>query len=367
MKTITNSLPPTTPVKTFTFDEVASHYSFPDNQGEDVTIGILAWQPPGGINLDLEDIKKSLKNSGLPIPNYQLKFEGGQTHIKANGGELNMDVSIVSNFCPKATIIIYMATPETVHTIIHQAVVDGCSVTTSSFGIHDKNLVEDIDKALVYAASNDVTTCFASGDSGAGSGQFVDSVVFPAGHPNALAVGGTFIPTEDPASPTTCGSTPINEEQVWWNYPGKQNSRSWWGSGGGVSTIYDVPSYQKSINPTSFPVNGVTTHGRGVPDIAAFAQGLNNDKGTSAATPTMASMIVRINSQLKTRVGDIHDTIYSLDSSSGAFKSITNGCNIPPAGQNQAGNGYVAQAGWDACTGLGIPNGQKLLKALQTL
>lgn len=361
--------PQTTPVATYTFDEVAAHYNFPDNQGEGVTIGILSWSKTvGGIGVCIDSIKQGLKKAKLPIPTYHFDYFGGQKNSGADSGELHMDTAIVSHFCPQATIHIYIATPATAHLAIQQAVSDGCSVTTCSFGIHDASLVDDIAMALDNAALNRVTTCFAAGDSGAASGQSsVDAVVFPAAHPTALAVGGTYIPTGQPPQGTSCGPTTLSVEQVWWNYPDPNGhaGRPWWASGGGVSKLYAVPTYQSSLNPTSFPVNGQSYTGRGVPDVAAFAQGLETCVGTSASTPTWASLIARINSQLGNAIGNIHNLIYHLPVDSGVFESITLGCNIPPQGQPGSGNGYTAQPGWDLCTGWGIPDGMKLLAALQ--
>ena len=50
--------------------------------------------------------------------------------------------------------------------------------------------------------------------------------------------------------------------------------------------------------------------------------------------------------------GDVHAALYQL--SEAAFRDITQGNN----------GTYQAGPGWDACTGLGSPNGQALLSAL---
>jgi kumamolisin len=65
------------------------------------------------------------------------------------------------------------------------------------------------------------------------------------------------------------------------------------------------------------------------------------------------------------KIEEIHALIYGADQST--FTSVTVGCNIPPPGQLNAGNGYTAQAGWDACTGLGTPNGKALLAVLEKI
>ena len=357
-----NNNPKPTPVAQYTFDEVATHYNFPDNYGENTSIGILSWGKVGDIGVDIESIKNILSKNGLPCPKYRFHYFGNQINNGSSSDELHMDTSIVSQFCPNTYVNIYIATFETAYQAINQAVTDGCDVTTCSFGIKDGALMDDISAALENAAQNYVTTCFAAGDSGAASGQpGVDEVVFPAGHPNALAVGGTMVPIAAPPQATSCGETPLNVEQVWWNYPKVEKNRPWWASGGGVSKVFPVPDYQANLD--SKP--GTPLTGRGVPDVAAFAQGLSGDIGTSASTPTIASLILRIVSALGHPVGDIHNTIYNQSLPiEQAFNSITIGCNIPPPPQPGAGFGYQAQPGWDPCTGLGVPNGGVLLGLL---
>jgi kumamolisin len=47
--------------------------------------------------------------------------------------------------------------------------------------------------------------------------------------------------------------------------------------------------------------------------------------------------------------------LYKLPAPSGAFHDVTAGTN----------GDYETTSGWDACTGLGTPNGQKLADALK--
>jgi len=111
-----------------------------------------------------------------------------------------------------------------------------------------------------------------------------------------------------------------------------------------------------------------TRSGRGVPDVAADADPYSgvvvmhiNGKqlepigGTSAATPLWASLIARLNQGLNARCGFINPTLYTK-CEHGVLNDITTGNN----------GAYAAGPGWDACTGLGTPQGQNLLKALST-
>jgi kumamolisin len=69
--------------------------------------------------------------------------------------------------------------------------------------------------------------------------------------------------------------------------------------------------------------------------------------------PLWAGLIALINQQIGKPVGFVQPALYQIGTS--AFHDITSGNN----------GGYQAGPNWDACTGLGSPNGAALLKALQ--
>jgi kumamolisin len=79
--------------------------------------------------------------------------------------------------------------------------------------------------------------------------------------------------------------------------------------------------------------------------------------GTSAVAPLWAALIALINQKLGRPVGFINPALYALAAS--PFLDITTGNN------DDSGLGYFsAGPGWDACTGLGSPDGTALLNAL---
>ena len=137
-------------------------------------------------------------------------------------------------------------------------------------------------------------------------------------------------------------------------------------TGGGVSEFFPLPDYQLAAK---VPLSVSTKFkGRGVPDLAGVADpetGYNvyyHGKkqiigGTSAVAPLLAGLIARINQLKKKPVGFIQPKIYK---SAASFRDITSGNNITTS----TGKGYTAGAGWDACTGLGVADGKKLLSIL---
>jgi kumamolisin len=191
-----------------------------------------------------------------------------------------------------------------------------------------------------------VTVFAAAGDSGASDGLpgGCAHVDFPAADPLVVGCGGTLL---------QASANAITSETVW-NDPGDG------ATGGGVSRKFPVPAYQASINPVN--LNPPHRPGRGVPDVSGNASPVSGYQvlvdgqgmvigGTSAVAPLWAAIVARLQQQLGHPVAPLHAAIYAAGN---AFRDITVGNN----------GGYSALSGWDACTGLGSPNGTALLTAL---
>jgi hypothetical protein len=167
-----------------------------------------------------------------------------------------------------------------------------------------------------------------------------------------------------------CGGTQIeNGQDVVWNDGTALSARhgnGGWATGGGVSTMFDLPPYQQDLTPG--PVSIVTNKkGRGVPDIAMSAtnyflrvQGTEMASGgTSAVAPLMASLVALLNQAKRKNVGFLNPFLYA-NASRGAVKDVTDGTNAI----TDTTKGYKAGKGWDACSGLGSPDGTAILKLL---
>jgi tripeptidyl-peptidase-1 len=149
-------------------------------------------------------------------------------------------------------------------------------------------------------------------------------------------------------------------------------------TGGGFSDIFPVASYQTAAVASfldTIPSNFAGTFnktGRGYPDVAVqgwnfeIVSGGNVDLvgGTSASSPTFASIVALINDQLITAgkpvLGFLNPFIYSTAST--AFTDITFGHNsgfVCPA----SSVAFDAAVGWDALTGFGTPVFSELLAA----
>ncbi|KAH8587032.1 peptidase S8/S53 domain-containing protein, partial [Bisporella sp. PMI_857] len=105
---------------------------------------------------------------------------------------------------------------------------------------------------------------------------------------------------------------------------------------------------------------------RGIPDVSALAVdyviGIHGRfslaYGTSASTPIIASMIAMINNERllngKGPVGFINPVLYQHPE---VFVDVTHGENVGC----QEDQGFRAVEGWDAATGLGSPDYERLL------
>jgi subtilase family serine protease len=78
--------------------------------------------------------------------------------------------------------------------------------------------------------------------------------------------------------------------------------------------------------------------------------------GTSATAPMWAGLIARLNQLLGSPLGFLNPILYK-NLASRVLRDVSEGDN----------GAYRAGVGWDACTGLGSPNGTRILAALKGL
>ena len=214
-----------------------------------------------------------------------------------------------------------------------------------------------MDGVFADAAALGVTVTVAAGDNGSSddpnstSGVHVD---FPASSPNVLACGGTQLIGD-------LSTNTITSEVVWNELANNEGA-----GGGGVSDVFPLPSWQANVGvPT---IAGGTGTGRGVPDVAGNADPVTGYLvvvdgkqqpigGTSAVAPLWAGLIARLAQATGKKFGLLQPLIYggvTTGAAAQGFNDITQGNN----------GAYSAGPGWDACTGLGSPNGQALLTHL---
>lgn len=240
------------------------------------------------------------------------------------------------------------------------------SISTSagmSEGGHPANYFTRICDEFMKAGSRGVTAVFSSGDYGVGSkGQQCTQFVqhFPASCPYVTAVGSTS-----------------------WRADGVETAAEWrtgLASGGGFSSIFTAPEYQRK-DVAAYVTNQVPTsydgkynkNGRGYPDVAIagsylpyVVQGITHyGNATSLTAPLWNGLLSQINdnriSQGKPTLGFLNPRLYGDANVRAALKDLTIGSN-PGCGTS----GFSASQGWDPATGLGSMNFTALLTALSS-
>ncbi|KAL7920588.1 subtilisin-like protein [Trichoderma austrokoningii] len=227
-------------------------------------------------------------------------------------------------------------------------------------------------------------TCIdrSTGISNATTGEF--SPQWPASCPWITSVGGTQRFTQSSgANSSIAETTDIRKksqaatEETAFDVvlPGVHST-----SGGGFSNVFPAPAYQQKAISTYFDRHHEGAHlaslqqrgffnatriGRGFPDVSALASTylvyvesvLETVYGTSASAPVFASIIALVNNERlhagKPPVGFINPVLYAHPE---ALNDITTGANLG-CGADPA---FRATEGWDAVTGLGSPDFERL-------
>ena len=214
--------------------------------------------------------------------------------------------------------------------------------------------INEFHDLFASAGALGITVCVAAGDHGTAdetSGQWDGKihVDHPACDDLVLACGGTQID---------------NGTDVVWN-DGTSLEAGGWATGGGISEVFAVPSYQTASNKIISLDDGKP--GRGVPDIAMSATNYftrvdrqeGASGGTSAVAPLMAALVALLNQAKQKSVGFLNPFLYS-SVAKGVVHDVTSGTN----GIANTVKGYNAGPGWDPCSGLGTPDGTAILNNL---
>ncbi len=335
-------------------------YRFPPGtDGSGHTIGIV--ELGGGIPEG--DMDAYFAELGIPTPLVDVVEVGNGSNSPGDpaDGEVMLDMEVIGALAPGARQVVYFAenSAQGFADAISTAVFADPTPTAVSISWGQR---EDLwtaqgrailDATLADAAAMGVTVCVAAGDNGCSDGDSTGKqhTDFPASSPRALACGGTRLDA-DPVSGT------ITSETVWNDGHGSA-------SGGGVSRKFRQPSWQANVG---VPNGTGQARRRGVPDVSADADPRTGYKvlihghdeiigGTSAVAPLWAALTVRLAEAVGHPLGMLQPALYD-----GAAPGVS------PAGFRDITLGdigdFTATPGWDACTGLGVPDGQALLARL---
>lgn len=235
-----------------------------------------------------------------------------------------------------------------------------------------KNYADRLNVEFQKAGARGISLLFSSGDNGVAgiNGTILDPDA--ACGTDCPAGTGCFVPQWPAGSPYVTG---VGGTKQWPGHPeiGEQISS------GGFSTRWERPSWQKAAvekflsNTEGMPdASKYRSTGRGFPDIAAQSKNFmvvldmipNPVDGTSCSAPTVAGIISLLNDlrlqKGQSSLGFLPPLIYGKWAA--AVNDIVGGSN--PGCDT---NGFPAVAGWDAVTGMGTPNYQKMASVVLDL
>jgi len=341
--------------------EVARHYNFPAADGTGQTIALLEFEN----SYNPDDIRSFFAGLGIPAPvPITVNVDGANPSSDPPNPEVTLDIAVAGSVAPGAQIVVYFA-PYTetgwiqaVSAAVHDSrnVPSAISISWGSPELqHSEDMawsraaIQKVSELFQEAAHFGITVFAATGDQGSGCGMAGRAhVLYPASDPWVTACGGTMI--QDGTEFT----------EVVWNKGGA--------TGGGISDVFFPPPFWQQGAGVLVSINRGGREGRGVPDVAGYAAGYNIvvggvtalSPGTSGVAPLWAGLVALLNQSLGRRLGFINPQLYGEIRRAGAVNAITEGDN----NYNETAPFYKAGPGWNACTGLGTPDGMKIFAAL---
>ena len=328
--------------------DIATRYAFPDADGSGQTIGVLQFR--GEFRAD--DFDRCMQAQGVaPARPIVKRIDAAALQHKIETTkdlEAALDSQIIGALAPGARIVIYQAPDDergfldAIRTALFDEEYEP-SVLSISYGWPEQlwtpAALDILDELFSVASLVGVSVFCSSGDNGAELDY--------DGKPHVLA------PASSPFV-HACGATTILSDS------GNGGEAAWEKTGGGFSEHFDVPQWQDVARPVA--AENKIDEGRGVPDIAAqelpgycvFLDGVElATGGTSAVAPMWAALAARLNQRLGTPIGLFSPLLYA--SRGKILRDITEGNN----------GRFQARAGWDPCTGLGVPIGGAIETALR--
>jgi kumamolisin len=348
-------------------NQVADIYQFPaGTTGAGQTIAVI--ELGGGFSTsDLDAYFGGLRISVPPITAVSVDGAANAPGSDPQGAdvEVNLDIDVIGAAAPGAAQLVYFA-PNNGDQGFVDAISDAIHASPApiavsiSWGQSEDSWtgqgLSAMNGAMSDAAALGITVCAAAGDNGSGDGvgDGQPHCDFPASSPYALGCGGTTL-TANPA-------TGVISSEVVWN----ETASGGGATGGGVSDQFGLPSWQASAG---VPASSRAAGGRGVPDVAGNADPATGYQirsdgqaqvvgGTSAVAPLWSALVSRLAQATGQRFGLLQPDLYAGVSPGvdvAGFHDITSGNN----------GAYSAGPGWDACTGLGSPDGTALPARLQ--
>jgi pseudomonalisin len=335
----------------------------------------------GRVDVALSDVRTFRSNSGLPANDPQVIVNGPDPGFPDCNDEAEsaLDVEWAGAIAKNATVKFVTS---------KSGATDGINLSAQYAVNHNVAPIVSLSYGLCeaayspagnafwnglwsQAASQGMSVFVSSGDSGAAGCDSMNSPTATHGRgvnalcssPYSTCVGATqlndvYNPDQywSPTNGSGMSSALSYIPEVAWNESGW--SGGLYSTGGGASSVYSKPVWQTA---PGVPADGM----RDVPDVSMTGAihdayiiqiqgGTFLVAGTSAATPSLASVMAMVLEKTGASQGNVNPTLYSLAnlqySANGVavFHDITSGNNSVPGV-----TGYNAGTGYDQATGLG--------------
>lgn len=321
--------------------------------GAGQTVGLLQFDGYYAADITAYETQAGLPN--VPLQNVLLNGFSGNPGL--NNAEVALDIEMVVSMAPGLSkVIVYEGTQG--NTILSRIATDNLAKQISSSWTFTP-VTQTTETLFQQLAVQGQSYFNASGDSCAYTG----AVSTPADDPYVTVVGGTTL--------TTAGDDGAYFSETAWNWGWVDDG--YFGSSGGVSLTYALPSWQQGLSMTA---NLGSTTKRNLPDVALTADdvwvihsngSVGRFGGTSCAAPLWAGFMALVNQQAASYglppIGFLNPPVYAIGKGtnySSCFHDITTGNNFTSNSPAK----YPAVAGYDLCTGWGTPNGRQFINAL---
>jgi kumamolisin len=307
------------------------------------------------LDSDLAGYLKFFKVARTGPPTTRVLVDGGPPKgITQDSIETTLDVETIVSLAPGTSLFVYefpsftngVNTKNIVDT--YNKIVQDNKVDTvnSSFGLCEiafGNFPKLADKVAQQGAAEGITFHASTGDSGnvtfgCSSNVSVDA---PAIAPHFVAVGGTIL--------TVNHTTGAETNEVGW-------SDSSGATGGGVSVVFKLPTYQKGVK-------NVIASGRNDPDLSFDASPFTGESfffqgvfqgpigGTSLSSPIFGASMTEVAQITGKRAGFVNPSIYKQWKALG-YKSPQGTLFFRDITQGVDGK-FKALVGYDQMTGIG--------------
>jgi subtilase family serine protease len=303
--------------------------------------------------------------------------------------ETTLDVEWAHVVAPKANILLVETAVDETEGVqglpeieaAEQYVVDNhlADIIVQTFGATEQTFpssktIMGLRDGLVDASKHNVTVVNANGDTGSTNYDVnfdlytMPVTGWPSADPLVTSVGGTTLSLDAGGSRTS--------PDVVWNDSALVGGP--FASGGGLSSVFDRPDYQKGVKD-------VVGKARGTPDISmssaldggvwvefSFECGgcgpFSLASGTSVATPLFGGVVALADQVAGQPLGQIDDALYSIPYG-GGLVDVTQGNNDGGPFTNSDGKtydvpGYDAGPGYDLASGLGTIDATRFVPAL---